>query len=131
MLLNHVFFRSILYGVICLLSYQLLFFLSPEPDLSPKGIILLHPLHERIAPSNPDRIEFLPIIPHHSKAIAWINIEKAITDPVFIASAAKQAREWAASVGANALVALVQGQTDQSGPSRYPLFVFKALAVKI
>lgn len=129
--MNHVVTRSVIYFLVCYLSYAALSWASPEVDYSAKGIVLLDRYAEASTPVPADEVRILPFQPENTEAVAWINIEKAETDDYSRELVEQKARELAGSVGADGIVVVAEGATMNLGPSKYPLFILRGKAVKI
>lgn len=103
--------------------------MSPAPDYSAKGIILMDRFAESSNPISADKVRVFPFLPENARSVAWINIEKADVEGKSQQMAELKARELAGSVGANGIVIYGEGKTMTAGPSKYPLFILRAKAV--
>lgn len=128
--MNHVVVRTLIYCVICISTYVVLSFLSVEPDYSPKAVLLMEPGATASQSIAADEVRILPFQPENTESVAWINIERAESDAVSRQLVEQKAKELAGSVGADGIVVIGEGESMNMGPSKYPLFVLRARAVR-
>lgn len=124
--------RSIVYCLVLFVVVTTIYLTRPAYEFSAKGIAL--PLHPGAEHSDSANIRLFPFPPARYSTLGTVNIEQHFTKngQITPAQIEQQAKQLAASLGANALIVTAFGHTSLSTPGpAQGLYVFRGIAAKV